>query len=460
MNYYLETSAGEASVRYELSSSRALVVQARAGEQYRVVSSHGEPPDNVVAVRTETDLEVRLDNGVHLIIEDYYVVCRNDFCGISLSEEGVSVTANRDADRLFTGDNTIVYSHGSLEGIVVLDLLGAGFVHEPLKEIAQPASSMADDVSNDIDKSGGDLFTSFPLYMTSLTAAGFGLIAAYASSEDDSPAPSHSTPELPNNDAPVFTSGSGEAVVEVSVNEGEQVVYRAEATDADGDTLTYSLSGIDAALFTIDPTKGEVSFIDAPDYGGPGSHDPYDITIIAMDSHGLSANQNIIITVNDVNESPVFTSGSTATIDEHQTAAYTAVVMDPDGDVLTYRLGGADAALFHLDVNTGELTFKDALDYENLGANHPCQITRDDGGKSCLTLNLTDVLNLSDRSISSDTLLSIDGSEDDSVRLSDSSNGQSGRWVMGSEADTWAFRSSGGEVLASVLVDNSIDVII
>ena len=109
MTYYLETSAGEASVRYELSSSRALVVQARAGEQYRVISSYGEPPNNVVAVRTEADLEVRLDNGVKLIIEDYYVVCRNDFCGISLSEEGVSVIANNDADRLFSGDNTIVY---------------------------------------------------------------------------------------------------------------------------------------------------------------------------------------------------------------------------------------------------------------------------------------------------------------------------------------------------------------
>ena len=72
----------------------------------------------------------------------------------------------------------------------------------------------------------------------------------------------------------------------------------------------------------------------------------------------------------------------------------------------------------------------------NLGANHPYHITRDDGGKSWRTLNLTDVLSLSDRSISSDTLLSIDGSEGDSVRLSDSRNGQSGRWVMGSEAAT------------------------
>ena len=415
MNYYLETSAGEASVRYELSSSQALVVQARAGEQYRVVSSHGELPDNVVAIRTDTDLAVRLDNGVHLVIEDYYVVCRNDFCGISLSEEGVPLSANEEANQSFSGDNTIVYSRGTLEGIVVLDLLGAGFVPEPLEETTQPAPSMADDVSNDvsndIDKSReGDLFTGLPLYLTSLTAAGFGLIAASASSEDDSPAPSPSTPELSNNNAPVFTSGSGEAVVEVSVNEGEQVVYRAEATDADGDTLTYSLSGTDAALFAIDPTNGEVSFTDAADDGSAGRHDPYDITVIAQDSHGLSANQNIIITVNDVSIS--------------------------------------------------ELTFKEALDYENLGANHPYHVTCDDGGKSCLTLNLTDVLSFSDRSISSDTLLSIDGSEGDSVRLSDSSNGQSGRCATGSEADTWAFRSSGGEVWASVLVDNSIDVII
>ena len=307
MNYYLETSAGEASVRYELSSSQALVVQARAGEQYRVVSSHGELPNNVVAIRTEADLAVRLDNGVHLVIEDYYVVCRNDFCGISLSEEGVPLSANDDTDASFSGDNTIVYSRGTLEGIVVLDLLGAGLVDEPPKEIAQPASSMADDVSNDIvvsndiDKSReGDLLAGLPLYMTSLTAAGFGLIAASASSEDDSPATFPSTPELPDNNAPVFTSGSGEAVVEVSVNEGEQVVYRAEATDADGDTLTYSLSGTDAALFTIDPTNGEVSFIDAADDGDPERHDPYDITIIAQDSHGLSANQNIIVTVNDL----------------------------------------------------------------------------------------------------------------------------------------------------------------
>ncbi|TQV65756.1 hypothetical protein FKG94_28135 [Exilibacterium tricleocarpae] len=369
MNYHLETSAGEASVRYELSSSQALVVQARAGEQYRVVSSHGELPDNVVAIRTDTDLEVRLDNGINLIIEDYYVVCRNNFCGISLSEEGVPLSANEEADKPFSGDNMIVYSHGSLQGIVLLDLLGAGFVHEPQDQTTQLDPSKVDDTTDDIPTGEGGSISA--LGMMSLAGAGLGLIAASASSEGDSPAPRS------NREAPVFTSGSGEAVVEVSVNEGETAVYTAEATDADGGILFYSLSGPDAALFTIDANTGEVSFIDAPDFESLGSNHTYDIIVIARRSDGFSASQNVTISVSDVNEGPAFTSDTTAIVDENQTAAYTAEVTDPDGDTLTYTysLSGTDTALFTIGANTGEVTFIDAPDYEALGSNHPYEIT-------------------------------------------------------------------------------------
>ncbi|TQV79437.1 hypothetical protein FKG94_11245 [Exilibacterium tricleocarpae] len=380
MNYYLETSAGEASVRYELSSSKTLVVQARAGEQYRVVSSHGERPDNVVAVRTDADLEVRLDNGVNLIIDDYYVVCRNNFCGISLSEEGKPLSANEEANTPFSGDNTIVYSHGSLEGIVLLDLLGAGFVHEPQDQPTPLALSTVDDTIDGIPQ--GEAGGISALGMMSLAGAGLGLIAASASSGGDSPA---SPTEPRNKEAPVFTSGSGEAMVEISVDEGEVAVYRAEATDADSDILTYSLSGTDAALFNLDANTGELTFKEAPDYESLGINHTYDISITARDRDGLSANQDVIISVSDVNEAPAFTSDTTAAVNENQTAAYTAVATDPDGGALTYTLGGADAGLFNLDANTGELTFKDAPDYESLGINHTYDISitaRDNDGLS------------------------------------------------------------------------------
>ena len=62
------------------------------------------------------------------------------------------------------------------------------------------------------------------------------------------------------NDAPVITSGGS-----YSVTENVTVIGSVEATDADGDTLTYSLSGDDASLMTLSST-GALSFISAPDY--------------------------------------------------------------------------------------------------------------------------------------------------------------------------------------------------
>ena len=66
----------------------------------------------------------------------------------------------------------------------------------------------------------------------------------------------------------------------------DSVVYMAMATDADDDALTYSLSGTDADLFTINPDTGEVRFIEAPDFEAPDNVDGdnvYDIVVRASD---------------------------------------------------------------------------------------------------------------------------------------------------------------------------------
>ena len=49
-----------------------------------------------------------------------------------------------------------------------------------------------------------------------------------------------------------------------------------------------------------------------------------------------------------LNEAPVFTSSTTATVNENQTAADTAVATDSDGDALTYSLDGSDALLQYI----------------------------------------------------------------------------------------------------------------
>ena len=86
--------------------------------------------------------------------------------------------------------------------------------------------------------------------------------------------------QLPAGAAPVFTSPAT-----ASVAENQTEAYTATATDEDrGNTLTYSLSGTDAALFTLDPNTGVVSFVAAPDFEAPGDaggDNVYDIIVTA-----------------------------------------------------------------------------------------------------------------------------------------------------------------------------------
>ena len=168
-----------------------------------------------------------------------------------------------------------------------------------------------------------------------------------------------------NDNIPVFTSPAT-----ANAQENQTAAYMAAAADADGDTLVYSLSGTDSALFTIDATTGEVSFIEAPDFEAPGDDggdNVYDIIVTASDGT-TDTEQAVAITVTNENDNiPVFTSPAAANAQENQTAAYMAAATDADGDTLVYSLSGTDAALFTIDAATGEVSFIEAPDFEAPG---------------------------------------------------------------------------------------------
>ena len=69
--------------------------------------------------------------------------------------------------------------------------------------------------------------------------------------------------------------------------------------------MTYSISGgADAALFTVDPVTGVVSFINAPDFEAPGDADGdnnYQITLRISDG-SLSQDRNVTVRVTDVGD--------------------------------------------------------------------------------------------------------------------------------------------------------------
>ena len=71
------------------------------------------------------------------------------------------------------------------------------------------------------------------------------------------------------------------------------------------DPLGFSLSGVDADLFNIDSSSGEITFKSSPDYENPLDSDQdnvYEI-IVTASTGNISNSQNISITVNDEDES-------------------------------------------------------------------------------------------------------------------------------------------------------------
>jgi hypothetical protein len=168
------------------------------------------------------------------------------------------------------------------------------------------------------------------------------------------------------NFPPTITSNGGGVTAVVNVAENGTTVTTVTATDPDvGATQTYSISGgVDAALFSIDATTGALSFITAPDFEAPRSN-IYDV-IVQVSDGALTDTQAIAVTVTNVNEAPVIISAAAVNVAENDTAAATVVATDVDaGTTLTYTItGGADAALFVLDPNTGVLSFVNAPDFE------------------------------------------------------------------------------------------------
>ena len=103
--------------------------------------------------------------------------------------------------------------------------------------------------------------------------------------------------QIPVSTPPSFATPAATA----DVTENRTLAYTALATDADGDDLTYSLSGPDAARFTINPATGEVRFAAAPDFEAPADADGdnvYAIVVTASDGTN-SVDQSVAITVTD-----------------------------------------------------------------------------------------------------------------------------------------------------------------
>ena len=94
------------------------------------------------------------------------------------------------------------------------------------------------------------------------------------------------------------------ALLDYAIDENTTEVTTFQAYDADGDIITYSISGTDADLLSIGSSSGVLSFIDPPDYENPQDNDLdniYVLTVTASDGE-FAVSLGIIVTINDVVE--------------------------------------------------------------------------------------------------------------------------------------------------------------
>ena len=119
----------------------------------------------------------------------------------------------------------------------------------------------------------------------------------WSASVTNTPVAPNSGQDVTSNVDPVFTEGARTTrSVSESVAPGTDIGAPVEATDADDDTLTYTLGGPDAESFDIDASTGTANDKAALDASTKSS---YTVEVTATDPSDASATITVIITVSD-----------------------------------------------------------------------------------------------------------------------------------------------------------------
>ena len=194
------------------------------------------------------------------------------------------------------------------------------------------------------------------------------------------------------------------------------IVGTVGATDADGDRLTYSLSGPDAAFFAIDSDTGQIRTAAGVSFDAE-VRSQYRVRVHVDDGQGGADTVDVVITVTarptilpPIGRPVVRRSSGTgpfSIVENSGTDVGRFVATDPEGGGVTWSLATTgDHGRFEIDAANGALSFKEAPDFESddLGIDEAYTVTvqateQDDGdtqtreltGSLAVTVTITNV---------------------------------------------------------------------
>ena len=188
------------------------------------------------------------------------------------------------------------------------------------------------------------------------------------------------------NDAPTFDN----LLSTYTVDENQTAVTSISVSDIEDEQLTISISGTDEASFNLS-SSDVLTFATSPDYETQSSY-----ALVVSVTDGIDTlNKDLTVNLNNLNDNlPVFTSSSSFSADENQTAIGVVVASDADGDSVTYSASGSEILI---DNVSGVITFSAAPDYENKTTYSATVIATD--GTNSTDQNITiSISNLNDNS--------------------------------------------------------------
>ena len=188
------------------------------------------------------------------------------------------------------------------------------------------------------------------------------------------------------NDSPQFLGAPYLASVSENLPTGSDVI-KVAAIDADGDALSYSLSGTNSGHFQISSSTGLVETAQELDYETVNS---YSLTVSVNDGT-VTISTNLIISVSNINDAPyIINLPANVSVSENDATAAVIDVnaTDPDDNNVTFSLSGKGSDDFLINSATGRVTLNRPLNYE-IQALYSLTVRVDDGIGGVAVMSLT-----------------------------------------------------------------------
>ena len=161
-----------------------------------------------------------------------------------------------------------------------------------------------------------------------------------------------------------------------TVNEGETLSFLVSASDPDGDALSFALANAPTGATLSDNGDGTALFSWTPGFTQAGN---FQVLISVTDS-GVpmaSDSEQVTLTVGNVNRPPVLATIGDRSVSEGELLTINITASDPDGDGLTFLIGGLPDGADFVDNGDGTAVLSWIPDYSQAGS-HVLDITVSD----------------------------------------------------------------------------------